>query len=128
MKMKAKSKDIPHSQKQYKKVGTLIHLKRDFMRYLTKSGAPDIVPFKKKKHFFMADPNPRGMNELCSFMEMAVYTRKGVVVFDCKFQFYIPKDLLFTCYYNCLYCISPCRNLVECLCNFFLLFTNFIFP
>lgn len=67
----------------------------------------------------MADPNPRGMNELCSFMEMAVYTRKGVVVFDCKFQFYIPKDLLFTCYYNCLYCISPCRNLVECLFNFF---------
>lgn len=45
----------------------------------------------------MADPNPRVMNEICSFMEVPVYTRKGVVVFNYKFQLDTPKDLLFIC-------------------------------
>lgn len=45
----------------------------------------------------MADPKPRGMNEICSFMEVPVYTRKGVVVFNYKFQLDTPKDLLFIC-------------------------------
>ena len=66
------------------------------MRYLTKSGAPDIVPFKKKT-LFMADPKPRGMNEICSFMEVPVYTRKGVVVCNYNFQLDTPKDFLFIC-------------------------------
>ena len=45
----------------------------------------------------MADPKPRGMNEICSFMEVAVYTWKGVVVLFYKFQLDTPKDLLFIC-------------------------------
>ena len=70
--------------------------KRYFTRYLTKSGAPDIVPFLKKT-FLMADPKPRGMKNICLFMEVPVYTRKGVVVFNYKFQLDTPKDLLFIC-------------------------------
>jgi len=45
----------------------------------------------------MADPKPRGMNEICSFLEVAVYTRLGVVIFIYKFQLDTPKDLLFIC-------------------------------
>ena len=45
----------------------------------------------------MADPKPRGTNDICLFMEVPVYTRKGVVVFNYKFQLDTPKDLLFIC-------------------------------
>ena len=54
--------------------------------------------FQKKKNIFMADPKPRGMNEICSFKEVPVYTRKGVVVFKYNFQLDTPKDLLFICW------------------------------
>ena len=45
----------------------------------------------------MADPKPRGMNDICLFMGVPVYTRKGVVVFNYKFQLDTRKDLLFIC-------------------------------
>ena len=102
------------------KVGTPTHWKRYFLRYLTKSGAPDTVPFKKK-HFFYGRPKTKrdernmfilGSGRIHSVGRSYIYLQVSVGY---------SKGPPFHLLNNCFYCILPPRNLEDCLCNFFLI-------
>lgn len=77
-------------------VGTPTHWKRYFVTYLTKSGAPDIVPFKKKNIFYGRPKTKRDERNMFIHGSGHIH-REGVVVFNCMFQLDTPKDLLLIC-------------------------------